>query len=160
MSRDDLKNKKWMDEEKERLRILIYEPEEGSREFLSEAFRKEHEVILFQPEGEELNIDLDMRRFDLLIIDPEHDEVIKKLLHMICQYYPGESFWVIVTSDKDELELGLKDLKHQKIILIPKPYDLDVIEKSVHQIAKWKAEKKRASKGVTHRLARFLGFEA
>lgn len=73
----------------------------------------------------------------------------------------GKKLWIIVTSEKDERELGLEKLIHNRLLFIPKPYDQDIIEETVNQIAKFKADEKRASKNSTRRLlAWFLGREA
>lgn len=150
-----------MNERAKRLRILIYDPDQGSREFLSEALIKDHEVVSVQPKKGELRVYLDIRGYDILIIDPENEE-IKELLHRVCKHYSDEKFWVIVTSDKDEIQLGLKDLREMnqnRLFFVPKPYDLDIIEKTVNQIVQWKKNERQVSKSLTRRLVRFLGIK-
>jgi len=155
------KNSVLMNERAKRLRILIYDPDQGSREFLSEALIKDHEVVSVQPKKGELRVYLDIRGYDILIIDPENEE-IKELLHRVCKHYSDEKFWVIVTSDKDEIQLGLKDLREMnqnRLFFVPKPYDLDIIEKTVNQIVQWKKNERQVSKSLTRRLVRFLGIK-
>lgn len=154
-------NSVFMKERAKRLRILIYDPDEGSREFLSEALMKDHEVVSVQPKKGELRVYLDIRGYDILIIDPENEE-IKELLHRVCKHYSDEKFWVIVTSDKDETQLGIKDLRKMKknrLFFVPKPYDLDIIEKTVNQIFQWKTNERGVSKRFARKLARLLGIK-
>jgi DNA-binding NtrC family response regulator len=151
--RSDLKNKGVV----RPLRILICEPEEGNREVLYEALKKEHEIETVQPFEKDMRSATGQKGFDILIIDPEEKE-LRDLLNRICRPY-SDKFWIIVTSDKDEAQLGLNRLNHNKLIFIPKPYDLDIIEKAVNKIAQWKAGEDRLSKNLAKKLARFLGLK-
>lgn len=73
----------------------------------------------------------------------------------------GKKLWIIVTSDKTEHQLGLDVLRHNRLLFIPKPYDLDILGKTVGQIAQWKADEGSLKEGFGRRLlARFLGREA
>ena len=74
----------------------------------------------------------------------------------------GKKLWIIIGSDKkDEKELELQELVHNRLLFIPKPYDLDIIKMTVDQVSEWKAEEERAPKNTFRRLlARFLGKEA
>jgi len=140
------------------LRILICEPEEGNREVLREALKKEHEIETVQPSEKEMRSATGQKGFDILIIDAEEKE-LKGLLNRISSQYSDDKFWVIVTSDKDEAQLELHKLNHNRLIFIPKPYDLDIIEKAVNKIAQWKAGEGMFSKNLAKKLARFLGLK-
>ena len=140
------------------LRVLICEPEDGNREVLCEALKKEHEIEAVQPFEKDMRTGTEQEGFDILIIDPEEKE-LKDLLNRISRQYSLDKFWIIVTSDKDETQLGLNRLNHNKLIFIPKPYDLDIIEKAVSKIAQWKAGEDRSSENLAKKLARFLGLK-
>jgi|GEM_PF-872360 DNA-binding NtrC family response regulator len=139
---------------KKPLRILIYEPEDGNREVLCEVLKKDHEIVII----ESIKNDLEIRDFDIIIIDPENGD-IKELIHAICKRYPDKKFWIIVTSDKDEIELGLNKTTYKRLIFIPKPYDLDIVEKSVNKIVQWRAEEGEFPENLARKLARLLGFK-
>ena len=73
----------------------------------------------------------------------------------------GKKIWIIAGSGKDEKELGLHELMYNRLLFIPKPYDVEVVKMAVNQVAQLKAEEKRAPKNTFRRfLARFLGKEA
>jgi DNA-binding NtrC family response regulator len=134
-----------------RLRILLYEPEEGSREYLCEALKKEHDVVSVRPMTGDFKHREYFRSFDILILNPE-EKKITDLLDSICSHYHEEKPWIIVTSEKEENRLELKKLKSDRLFFIPKPYDLDVIEKTIDKIIQWEAEKKQTSKKLLKRL--------
>ena len=72
----------------------------------------------------------------------------------------GKKLWVIVTSEKDEAELGLNELIHNRVLFIPKPYNREIMEETVNLIAEWKIYEKRAPQNrIQKLLARFLGRE-
>lgn len=157
-SKDFKENRDSKNKEIKPLRVLIYEPEEGSREVLCEALKKEHEIEAVEPCETDRGICTAKEGFDILIIDPEEKE-LKDLLNSVSRQHSDDKFWVIVTSDKDEAQLGLGSLNHNKLIFIPKPYDLDIIEKAVNKIAQWKAGESGFSKNLARTLARFLGLK-
>ena len=70
----------------------------------------------------------------------------------------GKKLWVLVTSERDEKELDLDKLRHNRVLFIPKPYDSAIIKETVTQIAALAVEEKRTSTYSARRfLARFLG---
>lgn len=153
----DFKNRPELLEKRgKRSRILIYEPEETIRESLCEALQEEHEVVTVQPLTKDFSHPWDFSVFDILIIDLKEDERINELLHRICSYSYTEKLWIIVTSVKDENRLKLGKLKYDRLFFIPKPYDLDIIEKTINQIIQWEDEKRQISKKLGKRLARFF----
>jgi DNA-binding NtrC family response regulator len=134
-----------------RLRILLYEPEEGSREYLCEALKKEHDVVSVRPMTGDFKNHRYFRSFDILILNPE-EKKLPDLLRSIYSHYREEKPWLIVTSEREEIRLELKKLKTDRLFFIPKPYDLDVIEKTIDKIIQWEGEKKDSTGRIFKRL--------
>jgi len=71
-----------------------------------------------------------------------------------------KKLWIIVTSDKNEEELGLDKLAHNRMLFVPKPFDSEIMEDTVNVIAEWKAyEESVPQSPVRKLLAYFLGRE-
>ena len=157
MCAKDFKNNRDSVSGKKSPRVLIYEPEEGNREVLCEALKKDYEIVNIQS-IRDLKKYLEGRDFSILIINPE-DEELKEAIRMADKGHSHKGFWIIVTSDKNEMQLGLNQLTYNRLIFIPKPYDLDIIEKTVSRIAQWSTEEGRGSKSLALKLARFLGLK-
>ncbi len=103
-------------EDAERLKILIYDKDEGNKEILSKAL-KNHEVTSHHPKTEDLITDSDLLNIDLLILDPENPAAYK-LLKRACTYYPDNlgrlvtffflyGFWITLSGKYDLFHLSL-----------------------------------------------------